>query len=691
MDCIDDPDISIRLQALDLGSGMINADNLTTVVDRLMRQMREASSRCITAPRYCDRSATDRVEPAADSDGEDPEQMLRSSKLDQEDSMLMPDEYRETIIRQILMMCSRNKYTNITDFEWYIDVLVELAGLVPQSTRTPATLLENPKPLVGSDVEVSAIIGAELRNVAVRVSSVRAEAVGAADLLVSNRTKQSSVSETGHNGHAVLAYASWVVGEYADCLPNRQDTLSYLLVPSVQDYSSEIVCAYVQAIPKVLASETSEKMRWSAEWRTVYSLLLARIIHFLEPLTTHPNLEVQERSVEFLELMRLAAEAVMNHGAQHEVGPRLLTHGIPSLFNEAALNPVATTAQRKVPLPDDIDLARPISHKLSEVLMRAEEDIFTDKDSSETERFYYQRTTTQGKTETEVESLKSPLEKSDSYQQDVENLLGPQIIALKRTKRRERNKDDPYYIPNGDEFSSGTATPTHNILKSSNGQDMDIDSIPIMDLDFGNKSINFYSSEAGARKLKHKSKQKVHIAADENIDNDGTNVNSNTVNSADATANSANINRPEKAKKSLLEVDSSGIGNLRLDADPFGLDYRDTEHERQEIEAMEMAKAMEEVERLRMEMQRAAERIQVAEDIPAGGTLVKKKMKKKRKPLAVTVIEDDIDKSDPTQGNENTTNAEVIIKRKRKKKKRPPEIVDDEQGLPNAEPRYVDI
>ncbi|MCJ1405174.1 AP-3 complex subunit delta [Xylographa trunciseda] len=681
MDCIDDPDISIRLQALDLGSGMINGDNLIAVVDRLMRQLREASSQGSTALRYHDRSAVDGVEPAADSDGEDPEQILRSSKLSQEDHTLMPDEYRTTIIRQILTMSSRDTYTNITDFEWYIDVLVELVRLVPPSTRPLPSPLKQTNPFSTSDVEVSATIGAELRNVAVRVASVRAEAVKAADSLLRNRRKEMSTTETGSNGHAVLAYAAWIVGEYADSLSNREDTLNYLLVPTVQSFSSEIICSYIQAIAKIFASIASKVTQWSAEKQTVYSLLLARIINFLEPLATHPSLEAQERSVEFLELMRLAAEAVMNHGIEDEVGPRLLTHGLPSLFNESVLNPVAITAQRKVPLPSDIDLASPISHKLTETLIRAEEDIFMDKDSFETDQFYTHRSSTQGRLEIDVEPLKSPSEKSTSYQQDAENMLDPQIVALRRTKRHERNKDDPFYIHNDDEFSSGTATPTHDILKSSNGQDMDIDSIPIMDLDFGNNSISTYGSEAETRNPKRKCKQKVHIAVDENIDYSGADVDINTVKMAGATESSTNVNRREKTKKSLLEVDSSGIENLRLDNDSGGTNNRNSEYERQELEDIEMAKAMEEVERLRMEMQRAAERIQVAEHIPADGTLVKKKMKKKKKLPVSGATEDETDDRNPVARIDNATKGEVIIKRKKKKKKQLPEAVDGHEGL----------
>jgi AP-3 complex subunit delta-1 len=67
-----------------------------------------------------------------------------------------------------------------------------------------------------------------------------------------------------------------------------------------------------------------------------------------------------------------------------------------------------------------------------------------------------------------------------------------------------------------------------------------------------------------------------------------------------------------------LQVDSSHIGAFSLEGDSSSgpLDY-----ERQQKEEAEMAKAMQEVERLRLEMQRANERIQAAQGVE--GTVVK--------------------------------------------------------------------
>lgn len=665
MDCIDDADISIRLQALDLGSGMINGDNLNAVINRLLRQLREAVSQGGNTRITSDRTPADGIEPAADSDGEDPEQTLRSSTTSPDNSVPVPDEYRVTVIRQILSMCSRNTYANITDFEWYVEVLVELVRLVPLSTKASAASSDY-FTATGHNVEVSTAIGAELRNVAVRVSAVRADAVRAAGLLLSTYRSQNFALESAYNGSTVLAYAAWIVGEYADLLPNRRDTLDCLLLPTLQPLGSEVISAYIQAIPKIFASIITEVTEWSAEWQTIYSLLLGRIIHSLQQLTTHPTLEVQERSVEFLELMRLAAEAVKNHESQDGMGPHLLTHIIPSLFNEAELNPVAATAQRKVPLPDGIDLTNPISERLTEILLQAEGDPFMDKESAESKHFYYERASIGSKTDVGIGTSSATVENSRSYQRETEAILDPKVMALKRAERRERNKDDPFYIAHSDDNSSGATTPSHDTLRSSNGHDLDVDSIPIMNLDLGSKYISAYSSEAEIRKPKRRDLQKVHVAADENINDSDAGMGRSTVNSV-MTSDTVPTNgsRQDKAKRALLEVDSSGIRNLRLDGDLETGGSSQSEYERQKLEESEMAKAMVEVERLRLQMQRAAERIQMAEDIPTDGTLVKKKTKKKKdRPTALAIESLGIEIESPKP-------EDAVVKRKKKKKKAP--------------------
>ena len=105
LSCIDEPDISIRMQALDLSARMVNYSNLVTVIERLMLQLKNAPS--LAGAAETDRAQAFQVEPAADSEGEDPEATLRPSRGDLDSTPALPAEYRMAISSKILEMCSK--------------------------------------------------------------------------------------------------------------------------------------------------------------------------------------------------------------------------------------------------------------------------------------------------------------------------------------------------------------------------------------------------------------------------------------------------------------------------------------------------------------------------------------------------------------------------------------------------------
>lgn len=669
MGCIDDPDISIRLQALDLGAGMVNSDNLVTVVERLMQQLRNAPLSTKTADDA--RINTLGVEPAADSDGEDPEETLKPTTEQQDDSPALPAEYRVTIIRQILEICSKDTYANVVDFEWYIDTLVQLVKLVPVAIQSSSEFQGGDGRNQSQEADVGSAIGWELRNVAVRVSTIRSEAVRAASSLLAISKNDNSALSSG--GQGVLTFAAWVVGEYSDSSALSYAAMDSLIHPKAHLLPALVICAYLQAIPKALVSAVSHELSdWSSERKTMVSLLVARITHFLEPLTTHPNLEVQERSVEFLELMRITSQAITSHSVENDDGPLLLTRAIPQLFTSFELNPVAPTAQRKVPLPDNLDLDTPINKDLAGLLQRADQDFSLDTEAAEFESFYNQRPTqktTSGLASDKLPAFEPEPEPS-SYQQTEFSLSDADVLLRKRNERRERNKDDPFYIGN-DDVSSGTSTPFHDILRSTNGEDVDVDSIPIMNLDLGDQGLMTDSSSMDTRKQKRKRPRKVHIAKDENIDNEDSGKDQNI------GVTNPQQRAKDKAKKSLLQVDSSGLSSFSLNSSETTVGQLDIE--KQEAQDTEMAKALAEVERLRLEMQRASERIQATDGTPAEGTLVKKKKKKKLKnPVGEPMAQDEeTSHIEPQQGPQDAEDTPVVKKKKRKRK---PAISNPEDG-----------
>jgi AP-3 complex subunit delta-1 len=397
---------------------------------------------------------------------------------------------------------------------------------------------------------------------------------------------------------------------------------------------------------------------------------MARIIHVFEPLALHPSLEVQERAVEFTELLKLTAEAASSQPAStddvEQDPPLLLTQAIPSLFNGWELNSVSKGAQLNVPVPVGLDLDEPIHANLAKLLSEADSITLATDDSDEFETYYHQKPppTSIDSSAPAISRIAEPTEEySTSYQQaDEDTYLDADIVARRKAERLERNRDDPFYIPSND--TPRTSTPIHNILQSSNGPDLDIDSIPIMQLELSRAG----TPAAQPPRPQPKPRQKVVIAADETLEGSA----SGGLRSYDSENNSDSFTkskaRKTKTKQGLLGVDSSGIGSFSLEGQPStGFDY-----EQQQREDVEMQQAMKEVERLRLEMQRANERIQVAQGVDVEGTVVKKKKKKPKKDAG----------AEGAEGEE--------VKPKKKKKKAPRAAVLEEEGGDDSSARGVE-
>ncbi|KAI4839651.1 Adaptor protein complex AP-3 delta subunit [Aureobasidium sp. EXF-8845] len=461
---------------------------------------------------------------------------------------------------------------------------------------------------------------------------------------------------SGNGAQAVLASVAWMVGEYPDLLPDPQSVLSSLLHSSSAQFPANILAIYVQAIPKVFARLTSNQERsWTASRKSQSDLLMARIIHFLEPLVQHPNLEVQERAVEYLELMRVTSEAIQAHAVEGEEdgfvdAPLLLTQAIPSLFMGQELNPVAPGALSKVPLTEGLDLDTPINDNLQILLSQADYDDTSYPDEDNVSKFYFEKASATAVQPTAAADYLEPKEvqTTGSYQSEDRN-IDPKDIAKKKAERRERYRDDPFYIDS--ERGSGTSTPLHNILKSSNGEDLDIDSIPVMDLQLDSSNTAAEAECLRKTKASKKSRNKrIEIAQDETIGDD-------TSTSVAALTKPSILSRP---KKSLLHVDSSGLSALSLSEDTSSRETQ-LDFERRQQEEEEMAKAIKEVERARLEMQRAQERVE-ASHIPEEGTVVKRKKKKTK---TKTEEEKPVDSEKPLGDDAQDT---TVVKKKKKKK-----------------------
>ncbi|KAJ8984104.1 hypothetical protein NQ317_017313 [Molorchus minor] len=154
LQCLEDKDESIRLRALDLLYGMVSKKNLMEIVKKLMLHMDKAEGTI----------------------------------------------YRDELLSKIILICSQNNYQFITNFEWYITVLVELAQMEFGSKQ-------------------GHVIGAQLMDVCIRVQAIRSFAVvETAQLLdVYTSTSQFTIMQE------VLYAAAWLCGEFVSELkyPNK--------------------------------------------------------------------------------------------------------------------------------------------------------------------------------------------------------------------------------------------------------------------------------------------------------------------------------------------------------------------------------------------------------------------------------------------------------------------------------------
>ena len=600
MACLDDPDISIKMQALELVSGMVDSDNLQQVVNRLMKQLANAPIL----------SANGSEDPA-EGENTDLEQRLVPDKRGSEIAPL-PDEYRHEIVSRILDMCSSNTYANITDFEWYIEILVHLVRHLPSD---PTDSESNERLSSANDRSLGSRIGSQLIDIAVRVKELRLDATQAAEklVLISNR---SIVFATHAGGQGqILKSAAWICGEFASNLLSPYEILNSLVHDSSHTQPASTLSTFTQAIPKVLSGVVAiSNQEWNTSRGTTLSLLLARTIDFLDKLSLHPNLEVQERSVEFLELLKVASEALSSQPADATSAPILLSTIIPSLFSKQDLNPVAPGAQSKVPLPTDLDLDTSINPSLTQILQESQLSDLESNGPDIYDDFYHSRlpdttvpTILQPTSRPASQYLDRPSspDQYQSYQQSGPS--SPSTLARRKADRLARSRDDPFYIPPS---SSGMNTPIGNILRQSNGgpDDLDIDSIPIIDLQIDVPSDaaahNEHNTRSKPTRPKKKPARKFAIAADETIDPSESQPSDPNPRSQTPIPS---FFRPSAPQRSLLTISSSDLSTHPIS---LSTSSHTTPQDllRQQEEEKEMAAALKMVEEKRLEMQREEER-----------------------------------------------------------------------------------
>ncbi|CAL1684949.1 unnamed protein product [Lasius platythorax] len=319
--------------------------------------------------------------------------------------------YRDELLSKIIQICSQNNYQFITYFEWYISVLVEL-------TRMEGT-------------KHGPLVATQLLDVAIRVQAIRKYAVQQCALLLENSylltgQPRATMSE-------VLYAAAWICGEFSSELDDPLATLQSMLRSQASSLPGHIQAVYVHNILK-LAATTFAKAEKEEDTETMEKIygLKDKIAAFV----CSGDLEVQERSSSALMLFECLKE---NPGLAQEL----------MVAFEGELNPVAPKAQRKVPIPEDLDLDSWINDPPSE--------------SSDSE-------------DLDMNDIFIKAEKSnDSYSKRELNEPSLEELERRREARKLEQENNPHYLKG----SFKTSTSYHN----SSSIYEDFENIPVAELD----------------------------------------------------------------------------------------------------------------------------------------------------------------------------------------------------------------
>ncbi|KAN0065221.1 AP-3 complex subunit delta [Thecaphora frezii] len=327
---IEDPDLSIRLRALELVSGMVSSWNLQPIVSQLMSHLEPPSAAASASGSATKTSAAAAALKASLSgisggggglEAGDPSTSAVAAAALNNNPTLSPS-YRLEIVRRILTLGSANTYANVQDFQWYLDVLVRLA------------LIAN----VPEDEGVGARIRDQIIDITSRVRAVRPYAARTmVELLRDQRLAGASPStpglDEGRDMRKVLHAAAWVCGEYCEDVPAAATVIPLLLQPSIYqstDATTAAVCIH-NAIKLFAHWTASLSEEWSDEQLEGVQSLSRRVIAALDQVQkTTEDAEVQERTTEFRQLFRLLERDLDSYRASGSKPPVAVAAGAPA-------------------------------------------------------------------------------------------------------------------------------------------------------------------------------------------------------------------------------------------------------------------------------------------------------------------------------------------------------------------------
>ena len=301
MDCLTDNDLIIKRKALEVSSDLVTEDNITELVKVLLVQLIPSETTTI------------------------------------------PETLKLEITMKILSISSKDNYSNIPNFKWYIAVLKDMINL----TLLPLSSINNANISPSICNSIASAIGKEFKILATRVPSIRSAIL---NKVISDYVQDVRVLE---NCPLLLRDFYWIMGEYIDefritsdesdddeeensitstldigkliqifnTLVNHKIDTKLNLITSLNFpisakilklQQSDVLVVLIQALIKlyngIVTGYNTAGITNGSITKENYkqlSYFLYKLINFLENWEFHSNYEVQERALSWLEFFKL--------------------------------------------------------------------------------------------------------------------------------------------------------------------------------------------------------------------------------------------------------------------------------------------------------------------------------------------------------------------------------------------------
>ncbi|CAG8705849.1 9200_t:CDS:10 [Dentiscutata erythropus] len=454
-------------------------------------------------------------------------------------STLLEPAYRADIINRIIFICSQNSYSNIVNFEWYIAVLVDLTSV--------------------AGINVGDLLTMQIMDVGIRVKSVRQYCVKAMQRLLSDSNLLENCKFPESNSE-----------------------------PGVTKLPHNVQAVYIQSSLKVYAFwANSLTYNWDEDSKQELLRFTEMIKNKISMFCSCTDLEVQERAYNAREIFSIIHQNLsMTSDTTYGVGNNIYasTNKSPSIISELyplffsyELNPVAPKAQKKVPVPEGLDLDAWINEPLPE----------SENNESEEEEESYGHGYTHkfggsgdlifsSGSGTAIGRRRGRKSNKKGYDSEEDE----ETKEKRRKERNERIKNDPFYISStGKDLSKHSKSDKSDNLSKRIPEEIDVDSIPVVRLTMD--EFTFKTDKKTSKKSKASKKEKRHspppvppvIYTDIGEMPENATLSDEEKDTTKTGHNKPVWNTIPSKSGGILDVDFSGVSNVDLST-PLGADEK---------------------------------------------------------------------------------------------------------------------